>query len=198
METDVVEQLTEATSRLARRNAALEDFAVLAAHELKSPLHAALVSDDPQEFVREALDLIDGLLDAARAAGDSSQLASPASVLDDVLHDLAPEGLDVVADLPDCFPLPAAALRILLRNLLRNAVAAGAHTVKISAARGAPGWTVAVDDDGVGLDADGYASGSGIGLGLTRRLAEQYGGVVELFPRAAGGTTARLALSEAA
>jgi signal transduction histidine kinase len=198
METDVVERLTEATSLLARKNSALEDFAVLAAHELKSPLHAALVADDPVTFVREALDLVDGLLDAARSEGDASALASPAAVLDDVLRDLAPGWLHVVSELPDSFPLPAAALRVILRNLVRNAIAAGARTIRVSAAQVSGGWTLAVDDDGVGLGDGDYASGSGIGLGLTRRLAGRYGGMVELIPRAAGGTSARLALGQAA
>jgi len=36
----VEEQLAHAAERLARRNAALEDFAALVAHELKTPLHA--------------------------------------------------------------------------------------------------------------------------------------------------------------
>jgi len=198
METDVVERLTEATSLLARKNAALEDFALLTAHELKSPLHAALVSDDPVTFVREALDLVDGLLDAARAEGDASALALPAAVLDDVLRDLAPGWLHVVSELPDSFPLPAAALRVILRNLVRNAIAAGARTIRVSAAHVSGGWTLAVDDDGVGPGDGDYASGSGLGLGLTRRLAGRYGGVVELIPRSVGGTSARLALGQAA
>jgi|1186.fasta_scaffold06254_3 signal transduction histidine kinase len=198
MESDVVERLAEATSLLARKNAALEDFAVLAAHELKTPLHAALVSDDPVHCVREALELVDGLLDAARAAGDLSALASPAAVLDDVLRDLAPDGLHVVAELPDSFPLPAAALRVLLRNLVRNAVAAGARTLRVSAAQCSGRWTLAVDDDGAGLQSKDYRSGSGVGLELTRRLAGQYGGVVELTPRAAGGTRAAVAIGAAA
>jgi signal transduction histidine kinase len=198
METDVVERLTEATSLLARKNAALEDFAVLAAHELKSPLHAALVAEDPVHFVREALDLVDGLLDAARAEGDAAALSSPAAVLDDVLRDLAPGWLHVVSELPDAFPLPAAALRVILRNLVRNAIAAGARSIHVSAAQVSGGWTLAVDDDGVGLGDGDYASGSGVGLGLARRLAGRYGGVVELIPRAAGGTSARFALGQAA
>ncbi|HEU5211543.1 MAG TPA: HAMP domain-containing sensor histidine kinase [Gaiellaceae bacterium] len=198
METDVIEQLTEATSLLARRNAALEDFAVLAAHELKTPLNAALVADDPRQSVREALALVESLLDAARAAGDPSAPASPAAVLDEVLRDLDPKGLHVVSELPDSFPLPGPALRVLLRNLVRNAVAAGARSIRVYAAQCAGRWTLAVDDDGVGLESDGYSSGSGVGLGLTRRLAGQYGGEVELAPRAAGGTRALVALGAAA
>jgi signal transduction histidine kinase len=196
---DVVERLTDATSVLARRNAALEDFAALVAHELKSPLQAALVVDDPAREIRNALELVDSLLDTARTEAAAPDLASPAAVLDEVLSDLDPQGLHVVNELPGSFPLPAGALRVILRNLVRNAVAAGAHTIHVSAAQCSGRWTLAVDDDGVGLgDAEGYSSGSGLGLGLSRRLAGRFGGVLELVPRAAGGTTARLELGVAA
>jgi signal transduction histidine kinase len=41
------ERLARTTIQLARRNEALEDFAALVAHELKTPLQAALVADHP-------------------------------------------------------------------------------------------------------------------------------------------------------
>ena len=195
----LLEQLTDATSRLARRSAALEDFAVLAAHELKTPLHAALVADDPAAQVRQALDLVDSLLESARSDTDGPSLASPAVVLDRVLADLTPHGVRVVAEVPDSFPLPAGALRVILRNLLRNAIAAGARTVRVSAAQCSGRWTLAVDDDGVGLgDRDGYSAGSGVGLRLSRRIAGRHGGVLDLVPLAGGGTRARVQLEAAA
>jgi signal transduction histidine kinase len=196
---DLVERLTDATSVLARRNAALEDFAALVAHELKTPLQTALLTDDPAREIGKALELVDSILDTARTEAARPALAAPAAVLDEVLSDLDPKGLHVVAELPESFPLPAGALRVILRNLVRNAAAAGAHTIHVSAAQCSGRWTLAVDDDGVGLDdADSYSSGSGIGLGLSRRLADRFGAVLELAPRAAGGTSARLELGMAA
>jgi signal transduction histidine kinase len=196
---DIVERLTDATSVLARRNAALEDFAALVAHELKTPLQAALVTDDPTDEIHHALELVDSLLQAARREGAGPALASPAAVLDEVVSDLDPQGLHVVAELPGSFPLPEDALRVILRNLVRNAVAAGAHEVRVSADECSGRWMLAVDDDGVGLDdAEGYSPGSGVGLSLSRRLADRFGGVLELVPRAEGGTRARLELGVAA
>jgi signal transduction histidine kinase len=198
-EDDLVEQLTDAASTLARRNAALEDFAALVAHELKSPLHAALLSDDPADGVRQALELVDSMLETARTEATDTTLASPAVVLDEVLADLAPKGIRVVAELPGSFPLPAGALRVILRNLVRNAIAAGAQTIRVSAAQCSGRWTLAVDDDGAGLDdVESYSAGSGVGLGLSRRMVDRFGGVLELFPLTAGGTRACVQLGAAA
>jgi len=52
-------------ARLARRNSALEDFASLVAHELKTPLQLALLSEDPSGDVERALDLVDAILEVA-------------------------------------------------------------------------------------------------------------------------------------
>ena len=40
--------------RLARRNEALEDFAALLAHELKTPLQEALLADEPRRSIEGA------------------------------------------------------------------------------------------------------------------------------------------------
>jgi two-component sensor histidine kinase len=51
-----------------------------------------------------------------------------------------------------------------------------------------------VDDDGVGIGSDdGYATGAQLGLRLCRRLVERCGCVLELRPRAVGGTRALIA-----
>src|SRR5271154_2296253 len=52
------ELLARSVMKLARRNDALEEFAALVAHEVKAPLQAALATDDPVVFVRQALDLV--------------------------------------------------------------------------------------------------------------------------------------------
>jgi signal transduction histidine kinase len=44
------------------------------------------------------------------------------------------------------------ALRILLRNLLANAVAAGARHIHVGAVTSPGSWRLTVDDDGVGVD----------------------------------------------
>ena len=181
--------------QLARRNEALEDFAALVAHELKTPLHAALFADDPSTLVEQALDLVDELLEAAR---DERPFASVSESLDEVTRDLRNQ-VEVTSDLTTTLPLAPGPLRVILRNLLSNAAAAGAGHVHVSAARSPRSWRLVVDDDGVGLaGSDHYAAGSGLGLSLCRRIAARFGGALELAPRPSGGTRATLEFAEAA
>ena len=188
----VDEQLVASVMRLARRNEALEEFAALVAHELKTPLQEALVADDASSGLERSLDLIDSLIEAARDSREDS-CSSAAVCLDQVLADLGPIQAEVTAEIGSSLPLPQVPLRVILRNLLGNAVAADARHVHVVAMRPPGSWRLVVDDDGVGLsDVDGYAAGSGLGLRLCRRIAGRYGGAIELAPRPAGGTRATL------
>ena len=192
------ERLARATIQLAQRNQALEDFAALVAHELKTPLQAALVADDPSAPVEEALDLVEALLEAARNEPAEPAFASVAACLDQAVEDLR-AGVEVTADTETTMPLPPRPLRVILRNLLSNAVAAGAQNVHVAAVRSLGSWRLLVDDDGVGLaETDDYAAGSGLGLSLCRRMAARFGGVLELEARPSGGTRATLEFAEAA
>jgi signal transduction histidine kinase len=190
------ERLARTTVQLAQRNEALEDYAALVAHELKTPLHAALIADDPSRPVEEALHLVEALLEAAQNESDRA-FASPAESLDQALEDLGAE-VELTTDLATTLPLPPESLRVILRNLISNAVAAGAQHVHVTAARSPRSWRLLVDDDGVGVDdVDGYAEGSGLGLSLSRRIAGRFGGVLGLAPRPSGGTRATLEFAEA-
>ena len=181
----------ELLEQLARRNEALEDFVALVAHELKTPLHAALFADDPSKLVEEALDLVDELLEAA---SDERPFALVAECLDEIASQV-----EVSSDVTTTLPLPPGPLRVILRNLLSNAAAAGAGQAHVSAGRSGRSWRLVVDDDGVGLDAPHhYAAGSGLGLSLCRRIAARFGGVLELAPRPSGGARATLEFAEAA
>ncbi len=191
-------QLARHAGRLARRNEALEDFAALVAHELKAPLRAALLADDAASWVERALDLVDSLLEAARSEAHPGT-ASSETCLAAALADLGEVAAEIEAELPPELPLAPAALHVLLRNLVGNAVAAGARHIRVAAAPATDSWTLVVVDDGVGLQTkDGYAGGSGIGLQLCRRLAERLGGALELDAAAGGGTRATLTLACAA
>jgi signal transduction histidine kinase len=191
------ERLTRTTIELARRNEALEDFAALVAHELKTPLHAALVADDPSSSLKGALDLVETLLEAAQSESDEPAFASVAESLGQAVEDLHVD-VEIAADLASTLPLPAGPLRVILRNLLSNAVAAGASHVHVAAARSPRAWRLLLDDDGVGLaETDRYAAGSGLGLSLCRRIAARFGGALELAPGPSGGTRATLEFAEA-
>ena len=191
------EALARAAAELARRNEALEEFAALVAHELKAPLLAAVAADDASTWVRRALDLVDTLLEAARD-GSGMGIASPAASLEEAVRDLGPVEIEIASELPSRLPLPPTALRVLLRNVLDNAVAAGARTVRVSATRSSGSWLLVIEDDGAGVGSDGgYRAGSGLGLQLCRRIAARYGGSLVVTALPAGGTQARLLLREA-
>jgi len=184
--------------QLARRNEALEDFAALVAHELKTPLQAALVADHPSHHVQDALDLVDALLAAARNERAEPAFSSVAACLDQLVEDLRAE-VEITTDTEATMPLPPEPLRVILRNLLSNAVAAGARHVHVAAVPSLRSWRLLVDDDGVGLEeAAGYAAGSGLGLSLCRRIAARFGGVLELGAGPSGGTRATLEFAKAA
>jgi signal transduction histidine kinase len=192
------ERLARTTMQLARRNEALEDFAALVAHELKTPIQAALLADDPSAPLEDALDLVDALLEAARNEPAEPTFSSVAACLDQLVEELR-SGVEITADTETAVPLPSEALRVILRNLVSNAVAAGAEHVHVAAVPSLRSWRLLVDDDGVGPgETDGYAAGSGIGLSLCRRIAARFGGVLELDAGPAGGTRATLEFARAA
>jgi signal transduction histidine kinase len=191
------EQLARTAIKLAQRNEALEDFSALVAHELKTPLLTALVADDPSGCVEDAILLVDALLEAARSRPNDAGVASVTECLEQAVEDLRTD-IEITADVATTLPLPAAALRVILRNLLSNAVAAGAGHVHVTATRSSSSRRLQVDDDGVGLaSVDRYNAGSGLGLSLSRRVAARLGGALELAARPDGGTRATLTFTEA-
>jgi signal transduction histidine kinase len=189
------ETLAATAGEILRRNVALEEFAALVAHELKTPLHEALLADDASEPLQEALDLVDALLRTARDARWLDAVESRVDCLESVARELGARAteLEITFDLATSLPITVGALRIVLRNLLTNAHAAGALHVHIATI---DSRTLVVDDDGVGLDGDGYESGSGRGLELCRRIAGTFGARIELMSRPHGGTRALLAFGE--
>jgi signal transduction histidine kinase len=104
-------------------------------------------------------------------------------------------------------------LREVLLNLYENARLAGARHVRTDIQRGAtsdgaPAVVLAVLDDGSGIGADVLpkifephfstrTSGSGLGLPITRRLVESWGGEVTIESTEGKGTTVRVALRTA-
>lgn len=192
----VEERLAGRAAGLARRNEALEDYAALVAHELKAPLLAASQQEDAPAGVECALDIVDELLALARTDGGADGFASPTECLGRALDDLGPLPVEVVSDLPRELPFPPAALRLLLRNLVANAVAADARHLRVAAVASAACWTLFIDDDGVGLaDKGRYAAGSGLGFRLCGRVAARFGAELGLAARVDGGTRATLTIA---
>jgi signal transduction histidine kinase len=194
-----LERMAEATMRLARRGEALEDFAALVAHELKGPLEAALLADDPRPWLASALTLVDSLLQTATEPSDGAW-ASLGDCLAEAARCLHRAQLTVIADDTARFPLPTRSLSVILRNLLANAAAAKAGRVEVFTTHRGRRWRLVVDDDGVGLGGrdHAYDHGSGIGLELCQRMAGRHGGRLELVSRGARGTRAILTMERAA
>jgi len=190
-QTSTEEQLVEHVARLARKTEALDDFAALVAHDVKASLITALRDEDPREGLTRALELVDSILEAVRADQGGTGVARLADCVQQAIADLGDPRAEIVASATGEFPIPPDALRLILRNLLANAVAAGAERIHVSALARGDQRILVIDDDGVGLaSADRYATGAQLGLRLCRRLVERCGCVLELRPRAVRGTRA--------
>jgi signal transduction histidine kinase len=189
--TSTEEQLAEHVARLARKTEALDDFAGLVAHDVRSALITALRDEDPRGGLTRALELVDSILEAVRADQAATGVARLADCVQQAIADLGDRRTEIVASATGEFPIPPEALRLILRNLLANAIAAGAERIHVSALARGDQRILVVDDDGVGLaSTNRYATGAQLGLQLCRRLVERCGGVLELRPRAVRGTRA--------
>jgi signal transduction histidine kinase len=190
-QTSTAAQLAEHVGRLARKTEALDDFAGLVAHDVKSSLLDALYDEDPRQGVVRALGLVDSILEAVRTDFAASGMSRVADCVQLAISDLGEVDTEIVASATGEFPVPPEALRLVLRNLLANAVAAGADQIHVSALARGDQRILVIDDDGVGLESTtGYATGAQLGLRLCRRLVERCGGMLELRPRAVRGTRA--------
>jgi signal transduction histidine kinase len=190
------DQLAEHVARLARKTEALDDFAALVAHDVKSSLLAALRDEDPREGLARALELVDSILAAVRADQAGTGVARLADCVQQAIADLGESRTEIVASVTGEFPIPPDALRLVVRNLLANAIAAGAERIHVSSLARDKQQLLVIDDDGVGLGSDtGYATGAQLGLRLCRRLVERCGGTLELRPRALRGTRAVIAVA---
>ncbi|WP_344113433.1 ATP-binding protein [Kribbella alba] len=189
------ERLAEHAVRLARTTEALEDHAALVAHEVKSSLLSALHSDDLRLGVNHAIELVDSILEAVHAEGDPGH--STALTVDCVRQAVADSRhrIEVIMGPVDDLPIPAGVLRLVLRNLVANAAAAGARRLHVWSRVQRDRSILVVEDDGVGPGASrGYATGTRLGLTLCRRLVARFDGVIELEPRTVGGARAMVSI----
>jgi two-component system, sensor histidine kinase RegB len=150
---------------------------------------------------------------AGEAAGEAPVALRPADVLDDVRRRL---GDPLAARMTVREPLPSAALRLpreafgrALYNLVRNAIDAspdGAPVI-VSAQAVADRLTFVVEDEGTGMAPEvleraaepffttkGPGAGLGLGLFLSRTLAEHLGGTLTLDSAPGRGTRAAIEL----
>jgi signal transduction histidine kinase len=126
---------------------------------------------------------------------------------------IADAGAQVRLDIPAGIPVvmgDAGALNQIYLNLIKNALEAfrgPGGTVRIEAVREGGNLVVRFHDDGPGMEADvqaqlfrpffttkGAGQGSGLGLSISRRIAEQHGGRLDVSSTPGAGSCFVLAL----
>jgi signal transduction histidine kinase len=201
-------------------------------HDLRNMLTTArLVTDglstsaapEVRRVARRLVEAIDGAIKLCQQTLDFSREGAPPfapsrfrlrELVEQIGPDLAvaEQGFAV-----DCAVPPELAVRAdrdqlgrVLSNLARNAVEAGAHSLRIAAESAAGEVAITVADDGPGLAprardnlfrpffGSARPGGSGLGLAIARELMRVQGGDLVLVASTAAGTTFRLTLPEAA
>jgi two-component system osmolarity sensor histidine kinase EnvZ len=191
--------LVDELAELARAYAESQSFVSLLAHELRTRLKvteralssAANDVEAALENTRALQDLAETLLELAR--GNVGTPADASAAVRHVLEDLRAENelgaVKIVAGKLPLVSLPQGLLETVLRNLVANAVEAGATTVEVFAQ---PDGTICVRDDGPGVALDkvakifgvysGKFGGAGLGLTLCREILRGRGGDIWLEP----------------
>ena len=177
---EVIEQMTRHAEELSIINADLEQFAYIAAHDLKEPLrmvsgcvmllarrYGGQLGPGADELIRYAVDgstrmhhLIEDLLAYSRLRNEErvQERVDPRQLVEMALFNLRQliheSGAEVqVGPLPAITAHPAQ-LQILFQNLIENALkyrSEEAPRVQISADRSEGGWLFSVQDNGIGI-----------------------------------------------
>lgn len=218
----------------------LDAFAARVAHDLRDPLSPIdmaidLLRRDPtlgesgrrlverqRSALSRAYDLIDALLEFARAGGPTDRAVSSdvGAVLREVEVSLMATAkrenalLEVRAQEGISAQLPPAVLGTIVTNLTKNALVhlgdAQSRTVTVHARSSGASIVLEVEDHGPGLHPDALPglftpfvratsrpSGHGLGLATTKRLVEAYGGTIGVRSRPGEGSTFEVRLPRA-
>jgi PAS domain S-box-containing protein len=227
------ERLRSAADELARSNQELEQFASVASHDLQEPLRAVdgylslletrcgdQLDEKSRHLVAEAVrgagrmrTLIDDLLALSRLGTQGMQLrpANLNQVLAQALAALEASVREAGAVI-DSDPLPtvdvdAGQIEQLFQNLIGNAIKFRGNRppqVRITAQSGRGFWTLAVRDNGIGIDPQhferifqifhrlhgrGHYPGTGIGLAICKKVVERHGGRIWVESQPGEGST---------
>lgn len=223
---DDIKQLIEAFNAMQARVSTLlgEKDVMLGAigHDLKTPLAALRVRiesvDDDSErdkmaaTIDEMVTILDDILTLARLgkSGEALQSVDVVALVESIAEEFPKAVFDAPA-LRIVANIRPVLLRRALRNLIGNAITYG-QTARISIAAGHGEVTIAIDDDGPGIDPSLTESmfepfaraeksrsrttgGSGLGLTISRAIARAHGGDVVLENRSDGGLKATLSFN---
>jgi len=221
------------SDELKQSNLELQQFAYVASHDLQAPLRAIAgfaqflqhdyqdqLGANANEYIRQIVggvqrmqQLINDLLAYSRVESRSRPCVSVdlAVVFDDVVNLLRAEiaesrGEVTRGELPSVAGDPAQ-LSQLLQNLISNDLkyhSVVAPRVQVTADRNDSGWTIAVRDNGIGIESrhherifeifvrlhtqDKYP-GTGIGLAVCRRIVLRHGGRIWVESEVDRGST---------
>jgi signal transduction histidine kinase len=190
--------LVDELAGLARAYAESQAFVSLLAHELRTRLMLTerALSSEREDGCEAALDntrtvqtLAETLLELAR--GEAGEPADPDAAMRRVLEDLRADieivGAEIVAGELPVVALPQGLLETILRNLVANALEAGATRVEVFAW---PDKTICVRDDGRGVPREmagaifgtysDKRAGAGLALALCREILRRRGGEIWL------------------
>jgi light-regulated signal transduction histidine kinase (bacteriophytochrome) len=176
--------------------------------------------DFMQSGARRMSDLIHDLLHLSRVGSQPlhRQRVPLDEALDQAIHELeeriAAEGATVTRGPLPTLDIDRKNVIRLFANLVGNALkfrSEAPAAVHVAARETAEGWTVSVEDNGMGVDPSeregifeifkrGRRSialpGTGMGLAICQRIVERHGGRIWVEPREGGGTTFRFTLPE--
>lgn len=219
-------EANEQASRLTMANEALEQYASSAAHDLKAParhvllygelLEEALAKGDTAAAHKHAKSIrasaaemplmIDGLLDYSRSAFTRIQLGEhPVSELVQAAAaqhaaDLRAIGASVSLIHDVRVSCDSTLMTTVFQNLIANSIKNRRKdrplAIRIDAVREGDHWTLSVEDNGIGFDADFAAvafnplargvhtagEGTGIGLSSCRNIVQSHGGEIRVDP----------------
>jgi signal transduction histidine kinase len=218
--------LTDVTEQ-RRMEAELRSYADVVAHDLSAPIAgiAMLVNllerragePPPPEVLAQlrasterARDLIDGVLDYARAGELSTEMVDLGRLVAEVTEDLHLEDAALEVGAMPRVEADPRQLRRVVQNLMGNAVkfrSARPLRIEVSALQDSQEWVVTVRDNGVGVDPDQASGifgmfsraradveGAGIGLAVCRRIVEAHGGRIWVEAALDGGSAFRFTL----
>lgn len=188
----------------------------LAAQRLERKLEASSEEQSIARRIRQEVARLEGVLreflELARPVSEGKGLVDLAAISREVCDLLGEEAEACEVGLespPGSTALEAdgGALRRAVINLVRNAIEASPQggQVRLTLEENSGHVTLLIEDEGSGLEPElgsrafdafvtNRASGTGLGLALVRRVAQEHGGSVELLNRPEGGATAILKL----